>query len=567
LATHANHKTNGELSMHYIAYLLLYYSMIGVVIFRDAASFLFSWELMGISSFITLILEGEHKDKLKIAIQYIVQMHVAFFLLVAAFVALNAKTGSFGFDALETYLEHNNNMPIFILFFLGFGIKAGFVPLHTWLPEAHSAAPGNVSAYMSGAVIKMGIYGLMRVISSMQNHLLEIGIIFLIVSIITGLFGIIMANIQKDIKRLLAYSSIENIGIIGIGLAVSILGKLWNNNLLMLSGYAGALIHTFNHSLFKSSLFFSTGLLVKSTHTQNMDMMGGAIKRMPYTSAFFLFGLLGICALPPLNGFVSEFIMYNGFFTAISGNNSIMLVLMIISIITLVLIGGLSIMAFAKAFGIAFLGEPRSLAAANACENGKASYLPLLLPFLIGIFPYVFIEIFCKIAVQGLHFQYSGFYDIVQNIRLLYDKIFVVNIALMGFIAIIWYLRRLHLRRNKANVKYAPTWGCGYAAVTAKQQYTSASFVSDFEHLTNPLTRYKREMKNIAEDEIFPCQRSFKGREKDIIRTYLISRPVKYLNKHFFRLAIFQTGKLQHYVLHALLFMILIFILNSFKLI
>lgn len=564
LSAYRQQKTAYELSLHYIAYLLLYFSMIGVVIFRDAGSFLLSWELMGITSFITIILEGEQRAKLKAAIQYLVQMHIGFFLLVAAFVVIEGKTNSFNFEALSAYFAENNNIPVFILFFLGFGLKAGFVPLHTWLPETHSIAPGNVSGYMSGAVIKMGIYGLMRVLSSLQSSLFEIGVALLLISIITGLFGIAMAAVQKDIKRLLAYSSIENIGIIGMGLSVGLLGKFWGNYTLTIAGFAGALIHTFNHSLFKSSLFFSAGLLTKAMHTQNMDKMGGAIKRMPYTAAFFLFGALGICALPPLNGFVSEFVLYNGFLTAMYDNNAISTVLMIAAIIALALIGGLSVMAFSKAFGIAFLGEPRTQAAANLHEVNPKAWIPLLIPFIIGIFPFVFIQLFCAISWQTFSIDYANAFAATQNFMSAYHKLFAVNCILLAVIAIIWFIRRKKLKQRK--VEYKPTWGCGYTAITPKQQYTSASYVSDFELLTNPITRYKREMEPIAEDEIFPHPRTFKGKEHDIIRAQLVSRPTTWLSQRFFKLAIFQTGKLQHYVSYALLFMVLILILTYFNL-
>ena len=565
LQAYTGKKSNREISLHYISYLLLYFSMAGVVIFRDAGSFLFSWELMGISSFMIIILEGEIKEKLKAAIQYLVQMHIGFFLLVVAFVLVDSKTGEFGFQGLVPFFSGNNNLPLFILFFLGFGIKAGFFPLHTWLPETHSIAPGNVSAFMSGAVIKMGIYGLIRVLSSLQNHLLEVGGILLIISVITGLYGIAMAVIQKDIKRLLAYSSIENIGIIGIGLSTGLLGQYWNNYVLMVAGYTGALIHTFNHSLFKSALFFSAGLLSKAVHTQNMDKMGGVIKRMPKTSAFFLFGALGICALPPLNGFVSEFLLYNGFFTSIASADILVNSLMVVAIIALALIGGLSVMAFAKAFGVAFLGEPRSKAAADIREESKASWAALLVPFIIGIFPYVFIKVYYCIAEQVFAIDSVEGYMVMQDFVSIYNKLFIVNIVLLAVIALIYFVRRRVIRQH--TIGYGPTWGCGYTAINAKLQYTSASFVSDFAHLTHPVTRYKREMKPIAEDEIFPKAREYEGESNDVVRMHLINRPAIWLNRRISRLAIFQTGKVQHYISYALLFMALIFVLTFFNLI
>lgn len=565
LANFASHKTGTEVSLHYLSYILLYFSMQGVVVFRDAGTFLCAWELMGISSFIIILLDGKYEEKRKAAIRYLVQMHIGFLFLVAAFALVDNKTIYWGFQGVTIFLANNDNLKLFALFFMGFGMKAGFVPLHSWLPDTYSATPGNVGGYMSGVVTKMGIYGLIRVLSGVQQNLFEIGIFLFGISVISGLFGIIMATIQKDIKRLLAYSSIENMGIIGIGLSLGVLGKYWDNNLLMYAGYTGALIHTFNHSLFKSVLFYSAGLVSKVARTQNMDKMGGVIKRMPYTSAFFLFGLLGICALPPLNGFVSEFILYNGLFTSIASSNAMVTVIMVTGIIVLALIGGLSVIAFSKAFGIAFLGKPRSHKTANIKEVSKAIWRPLLIPFVIGIFPFMFIKLFVLVTANLFTINHLDKVVILNYLTDGYEKLFLVNIILLALIGGLAYLRFRVLK--KRSVTYKPTWGCGYTAGTVKQQYTSVSYVSDFEHLFHPLTRHKRQMKPIAKDEIFPQPRTFKSEGTDIVGAQLVNRPANWLKRRLFKMAVLQTGKLQHYVSYAVLFMVLIFVLTYFNLI
>ena len=559
-------KSPQQASLHYVSYALLYFSMIFVLILRDAFSFLLAWELMTIASFILVILDGQQRKKLKAAISYLVQMHIGFFILLAAFVLLGKSTGEMSFDALGTYFSANPNFGLFFLFFLGFGMKAGFVPLHTWLPEVHPTAPGNVSGFMSGAIIKMGVYGLIRVISQLQTDLFTIGIFLLIVSIVTGLFGICLAIVQKDIKRLLAYSSIENIGIIGIGLSLGILGKAYGNDLLAICGFSGALLHAFNHSVFKSLLFFSAGSLAKATGTQNMELMGGAVKRMPYTSIFFLIGSIAICALPPFNGFISEFIIYSGAFDSLSGANNISVALLMSAIVALALIGGLSIVAFSKAFGIAFLGEPRSRKAQAAKEVGKGMLQPLIIPVVfivvIGLFSMMFIRPLGEITGECLTIDYENAFYETQGIISTLSKVSLVCIIFVAVAILLYFIRKAVISRR--TVKYGPTWGCGYTAPDSRQQYTSSSYVSDFAHLVNPITRYKREMKPITEDEIFPAPRTFKGKEHDVLNNTLINKPLRWINRWFYKLAVFQTGKIQHYILYALLFMALIFALSYF---
>ena len=219
------------------------------------------------------------------------------------------------------YFSNHSNLLLFILFFIGFGIKAGFIPMHTWLPEAHPAAPSHVSGVMSGVMIKMGIYGILRVLMSVQNDLLLIGLIILSISLVSGVLGVMMAIVQHDLKRLLAYHSIENIGIIGIGIGLGMIGLATNNTALALLGFSGGLLHVLNHSLFKSLLFFNAGSVYKATHTRNIEQLGGLMKKMPYTAILFLIGSLAICGLPPFNGFISEYLIYLGMFKSLSAAN------------------------------------------------------------------------------------------------------------------------------------------------------------------------------------------------------------------------------------------------------
>ncbi|MDR2563481.1 MAG: NADH-quinone oxidoreductase subunit E [Prevotellaceae bacterium] len=561
LKTYIKTKSESELSLHFLAYIWLYVSMTAVITFRDTASFLLAWELMTGASFVLVVFEGEKPDKLKAAIHYLVQMHVCLFLLIAGFAIAESASDKTGFEAVAEYFSTRKNFPLFLIFLLGFGFKAGFVPMHTWLPEVHPTASGNVSGFMSGAIIKMGIYGLIRIISCIKTDLFLVGATLLSLSCVTGLYGIAMAAVQKDIKKLLAYSSIENIGIIGIALSIGILGEYWDNPALSLAGYAGALLHTFNHACFKSMLFFSAGSLCKATHTQRMDKMGGAAKEMPYTAAFFLLGSGAICALPPLSGFVSEFLIYKGLFSSIGDAGSVRAFFLMIIALIMVVIGGLSILTFTKAFGIPFLGLPRSPQSSGLSES-KGLWTPLLIPafciIFVGFAPFFAFELIARISFcvsMADSPTIIAMNECSTNLR----SLSLVFMLFAGLIVGIHLLRSKRLAKRR--VDSSPTWGCGYTAPKAKMQYSSSSFVSDFEHLANPVTRYRREIEPIAETEIFPDERKFKGKSEDIVHSQvniLQSRIQKILS----HLAIFQTGRIQHYISFALIFMVIIFVLS-----
>jgi len=280
---------------------------------QHGLAFLIAWELMSLSSLMLVMFEHQKKDTLKAGLNYMVQMHVGVVLLSVAFIWAYFEEGSFDFLAIGSFFKENTNVWMFLLFFGGFGIKAGFIPLHSWLPHAHPAAPSHVSGVMSGVIVKMGIYGILRVALMLESNWILIGASLLVLSIATGLYGILNAAVHRDFKKMLAYCTIENIGIIGAGIGLFLLGKGTANPMLAIVGLSAALLHTLNHSLYKSLLFFSVGSVYQATHTRDMEKLGGLIGRMPQTAFCFLIGALAIGGLPPLNGFVSEFLLYNGF--------------------------------------------------------------------------------------------------------------------------------------------------------------------------------------------------------------------------------------------------------------
>ena len=353
LKSYQNLKTN--IGFHWIFYILFHISMIWVCMFDHGIVFLISWELMSISSLMLVIFEYQKRSALKAGINYMVQMHLSVAFLTVGFIWLFTETGSFNLSSLASVVSGNHSIWIFILFFIGFAIKAGFLPFHTWLPHAHPAAPSHVSGVMSGVIVKLGIFGIFRIISYINHDWLIIGEVILSLSVITALFGIANAAVKYDYKKSLAFCTIENIGIIGIGIGLGLIGIGTNKEALSILGFGGALLHTLNHSLFKSLLFFSAGSVYQQTHTRNIEKLGGLIKTMPVTTLFFLVGALAIGGLPPFNGFISEYLLYCGLFKGLFSVTGIShVILIVLSIVGLVMVGGISIISFTKLFGIMF---------------------------------------------------------------------------------------------------------------------------------------------------------------------------------------------------------------------
>ncbi|MGV8096159.1 MAG: proton-conducting transporter membrane subunit [Mangrovibacterium sp.] len=351
-----------NITLHVITFLLLYTSLIDLCTIQNSFVMLVVWEIMALSSFIVVIFEHYKKETLKAGINFLIQSHICILFLTMAFLWVKIKTGSFDFTAITKFTATQpmlSGIGLFVFFFFGFAIKAGFVPFHTWLPLAHPAAPSHISGIMSGVIIKIGIYGMLRVLMLIRTDMVTIGYFVLFFAVITGVYGVMLAIVQHNLKKLLAYHSIENIGIIGIGIGLGCLGLGYDSHMLAVAGFGGALLHTLNHSLFKSLLFFGAGNVYLTRHTLNIEALGGLIKRIPHTAYLFLIGSLAICGLPPFNGFVSEFFIYSGLFKGLSSDLFLFILTMLFSILALVLIGGLALICFTKAFGIVFLGSPR----------------------------------------------------------------------------------------------------------------------------------------------------------------------------------------------------------------
>jgi formate hydrogenlyase subunit 3/multisubunit Na+/H+ antiporter MnhD subunit len=543
---------SANLSLHYISYVINHAALIGIFFIQNSLAFLCSWEIMALSAFMMVIYEHGRMDTLKAGIYYLIQAHISIILLMLGFIWVYTATGSFDFNAVREYCLSGSKeagLLLFLVFFIGFAIKAGFVPFHTWLPHAHPAAPSHVSGIMSGVMIKTGIYGILRMLLLIPDHQLAIGYFILIISVITGVYGVILAIVQHNIKKLLAYHSIENIGIIGIGIGIGTIGNGLNNPYLTFAGYAGALLHVLNHALFKSLLFFSAGNVYNATRTLIIDRMGGLIRKMPGTALVFLVASLAICGLPPFNGFISEFLIYSGLFTAIGSGQSALVI--VLAAAGLALIGGLAMLCFTKAFGIIFLGTERRTHQPPPEEANIQTMFPLYLTtgfiLLIGLFPRLFIsmlqqpvKLFASVPVPG---QIMPFAHLMQNISL----------ALWGLVLVIlllWLVRKTIARHRIATT--GPTWGCGYETASPKLQYTASSFVRSYAKLIKPLLVVKKTRDEVL--DIIPQPLHTETHYSDKIETYGIDYPVRNLKRFLGMFKFLQNGSVQFYVLYGVVF-------------
>jgi hydrogenase-4 component B len=556
-----------NLSMHWILFLLFQSSMLWVCMVQNGLAFLIVWELMSISSFLLVIFEHQKKATLKAGINYLVQMHIGVLFLAAAFIWVYYAEGSFEFSAIEKFFSSNPNLWLFILFFVGFGIKAGFIPLHSWLPQAHPAAPSHISGVMSGVIVKLGIYGIFRMIFFLKQDYTLIGEIIITLSVLTGLYGILNSSVHRDFKKMLAYCTIENIGIIGIGLGIGLMGIGTGNAVMIILGFGGALLHTLNHSLFKSLLFFTAGSVYQQTHTRDMEKLGGLVRTMPQTAMLFLAGAMAIGGLPPFNGFVSEFLIYSGILLGIKSISILYISLMIFTLAGLALIGGISMLTFTKSFGTIFLGNPRTHLHQQPREVSLGMRLPqyfiLFIMLSIGLFPQFYFSIVNEILLRFIPAA-----SVTSNLipSSLLNSISSIGKFSMLFILLLLviYVVRKSLSRTR-QISRSTTWGCGYAAPNARMQYTGKSFSKSLGKLLNFIILEKKKYKEIAAAEIFPAERKHSSHYNDFFVTRIFNGIVDRLLYSMNYFQFIQNGKIQMYILYGIFFIVMVFLGTLFK--
>jgi hydrogenase-4 component B len=441
-----------------------------VMVAGDAWTFLIGWEVVGLAAFFLVTTEQDDAEALRAGWIYLIATHTATLLLFAMFALLRQATGTWLLLRSEALGSSPLLTPILLLALLGFGIKAGVMPFHVWLPGAHAAAPSHISAILSGVVLKMGIYGLVRTLSLLPAFPEWLGLALLALGVVSGVLGVVLALAQHDLKRLLAYHSVENIGIILIGLGVGVLGIAQHQPAWAVLGFAGGLLHVWNHAAFKSLLFYSAGAVVRATGTRDLDALGGLLRRMRFTGAMFLIGAVAICGLPPLNGFVSEWLIYLGSFRSLTAARSGDSVAASLGAAALAFIGALAVACFVKAFSSVFLGNPRGRYRSAFPGEASASMkwpMGLLAAACcaIGLLPRAAGNV-SRGAAQALLAGVQPPFDAALPELATVTFLLLALLGSCGAAALLLSSRRA--------VTF--TWDCGYAAPTARMQYTASSF-------------------------------------------------------------------------------------------
>ena len=533
-------------------YCVLVLGMMLVLLARNAVLFLFAWELMAVASFFLVTFEHERETVWEAGWIYFVATHLGTAFLLMFFLLTARDTGSMDFNVwAEKGIQTRGLADIlFLLAIVGFGTKAGFMPFHVWLPEAHPAAPSHVSALMSGVMIKTGIYGLLRSLTFLGLPPLWWGWLLIGIGLTSGVLGVLFALAQHDLKRLLAYHSVENIGIIALGIGVGLLGLSTGSPALMVLGFGGGLLHVLNHALFKGLLFFGAGAVLQGTGTHEIDHLGGLLKRMPWTAATFLIGAIAISGLPPLNGFVSEFLIFLGAFQGGAMFGAAIAVPLLALIAGLALIGGLAAACFTKAFGVVFLGEPRTEHASHTPEAGWAMRLPMLLLAagcaLIGLFAPVVVG-----ALQAVLENTTGLRREVvrENLAAATGPLAFVVVGTVAFLLVLVVLALLRRGLLAGRpVEAGVTWGCGYAQPTARMQYTASSFVQPVTTLFRWLLGTHRQVQR--PEGIMPANASLTTETPDLCHGNLYRPGFLKVNWGLSQLRRLQQGQVQLYVLY-----------------
>jgi hydrogenase-4 component B len=550
----ARHQSNGrKLSLFWgitVAGMML------LIVARHAFLFLLGWETMAMGAFFLVSAEEQRADCRAAGWLYLIATHVGALALFAMFALLHRATGSFEIRAVAAAeAGHGLRWAIYLLALLGFGLKAGMMPLHFWLPSAHANAPSHVSALMSGVLIKMGIYGLVRFIGLLPEPPLEWGGLLLLAGAANGGLGILFAIGQQDLKRLLAYCSVENIGIIVMGLGLALLGRSAGRPTWVALGLAGALLHVWNHSLFKALLFFSAGGVVHATHTRQIDRLGGLAKRMPWTAAMFAVGAVAVCALPPLNGFVSEFLVYLGLLGSLQRAPGVTWAAAF-AVPALALIGALALACFVKVYGAVFLGEARSTAAEHAHEAPLTMTVPMGVLAggcaLIGMAPFLVAPALDRAVATWLP-DGAGADCRIADLAAL-QAVSLLAVTLVGVAFLLCVLLRGRLRRGGSTV--AGTWGCGYLAPGPRIQYTASSFVQMLVELFRGILRPQTHAPVLR--DTFPGRSSFATHVADPVLDGQILPLARWLQRGCVRMRLIQGGVTQHYLLYILLTVILL---------
>ncbi|MBE6367071.1 MAG: hypothetical protein E7052_04080 [Lentisphaerae bacterium] len=460
-----------RMSLYWFCFDLTLLAMLAVTMLGKGFTFLVAWEVMGLASFALVAFDWRKENVRQAAWIYLLACEAGGLLLIWSLTAGQAAPPAV----------------LAALIVIAFGLKAGFPLLHVWLPEAHPAAPAPVSALMSAAMIPLGFYGIISWVPEVMNAVAA-GWVFFFLGAIGMLGGIMFGAAQSDLKRLLAYSSVENIGIITLALALGILGSSINNSIITLFAFTGGMLHLINHALLKSTLFLGAGSVYKSMHTLDMDVMGGLSRKLPCTGLMFTLSSLGISGLPPFCGFTGELLIYMAAFCGIATASGGIFAVCVATVVLLALTGGMAAAAFSKTVSAVFAGEPRSQAAENAATESNSMVLAQLITGVPAL-AMTLAAPWLAAGVLSSLWEEDPARQMLLFPPLFYNSLFAVALVLLT--GVLLFIRWKMLNRSRAA---GPTWDCGFAAPTGRMQYTATAFIQPLADLFNEILQQKKSL-------------------------------------------------------------------------
>jgi hydrogenase-4 component B len=546
-----HHDIGHNIAAHWFFYTLLVLALALVLTARDSVFFLISWELMSLSPFFLIEFDDQEASVREASWVYLVAAHLGAVVLLGFFALAWHMGGSSSALFAGLSLSPAMGSALFVLALVGFGAKAGLAPMHIWLPEAHPAAPSHVSALLSGAMINAGLYGIFRTYT-----LLNIqggtpawwGWCLLLLGLGSALTGIIKASGQSNLKRLLAYSSVENMGIMLMGLGTGLIGMQTGHTGIATLGFAACLIHMINHAAFKGLLFLCAGEILHAVQTVRLDLLGGLQQRMPLLGAAFAVGAAAIICLPPLNGFAGEFVLALGLATGVTLPQMEIQLGLLAALTGLALVSGLAAATFAKAYGIAFLGEPRTRLAANPHLPTAYNLVPLAFPAAACLGLGLAAPQLFALVAQALPLPQEVLAPHTAHLRASLHTVVLVGLAGMGIVALLVLWRR-HLLRG-AHTQRNSTWGCGFQKGTARIQYTDASFTDPQTEVFSRLMGVQ--VQSSMDKSYFPAHASYSIEAPDRLRLRLYAPLFDAVRRLCDACKIIQSGRIHLYILYML---------------
>ena len=549
-------------------------SMTLVVIADNGFFFLIVWELMSLLSYFLVVTEHEKAEVRYAGLFYLIMTHVGTAFIILAFLIFFQGGGSFSFETFrhpEQPLSEGMRTLVFLMALIGFGTKAGIVPLHVWLPYAHPAAPSHISALMSSVMIKTAIYALVRVYFDFLGGQFPWwwGFVVLVIGAVSALLGVMYALMEHDLKSLLAYHSVENIGIILLGIGAGMIFQTYGLTEFAALGLLAGLYHTINHAMFKALLFLGAGSLLYATHTRNMEEYGGLLRRMPWTGVFFLIGSVSISALPPTNGFVSEWLVFQSLFLSFHIPTVLLKLMLPLAAAMLALTSVLALTCFVKAFGISFLALPRSSHARQAEEVPITMRIAMgmlaVVCVLLGLAPMVVVPMldrvvspFAGMSIAGKVLALDGWALAPVNVE--FSSLSTPALALLLVVLSMLGLGLVVVFGGLVKKRYYKTWGCGIN-LTPRMEYTATGFVQPIKRVFSTLYQptVKLETELLEESRYFAKRRRFEFHIEPVFQKYLYDPVVAFFIGMAERLRVIQGGSLHLYL--AYIFVTLIILL------